>query len=203
VNGRPRFNRGLSAHDVRHYFVANAVWELPIANGPGWRRILGGWQLSPLLTLASGQPTSARMGYDAARTMTTSDDEESGQRPDLVAGRGNNPVTGDHNAWIDTTAFAVPEPGFLGNLGRNTIIGPSLATLDFSLVKRIPLQAFGDGASLDFRFEAFNALNRTNFDLPSVERMAIFDRDGLREDAGRITSAGRARELQFGLKLRF
>ncbi|MBK9169043.1 MAG: TonB-dependent receptor [Bryobacterales bacterium] len=203
VNGHPRFNRGLSAHDVRHYFVANAVWELPVDDGAGWRRLLGGWQLSPLLTLASGQPTSARMGYDAARTMTTSDDAESGQRPDLVAGRNNNPSTGNYKAWIDVTAFSIPEPGFLGNLGRNTIIGPGLASLDFALAKRIPLRVFGDGASLDFRFEAFNALNRTNFDLPTVERMAIFDRDGLREDAGRITRAGQARELQFGLKIRF
>ena len=203
VNGLPRFNRGLSAHDVRQYFVASAVWELPLAEGPGWRRVLGGWQLSPLLTLASGQPTSARMGYDAAGTRTTSDDAESGQRPNLVAGRSNNPVTGDHNAWIDVTAFSVPERGFLGNLGRNTIIGPGLATFDFSLVKRIAVPLLGEGGALDLRFEAFNAFNRTNFDLPTVDRMAIFDEDGVSEDAGRITGAGRARELQFGVKLRF
>jgi len=203
VNGLPRFNRGLSAHDVRQYFVASAVWELPGVDAAGWRQVFGGWQLSPLLTLASGQPATARMGYDVARTRTTSDDAESGQRPNLVAGRSNNPVTGDHNGWVDVTAFSVPEPGFLGNLGRNTIIGPSLATFDFALVKRVPLSAFGDNASLDFRFEAFNALNHTNFDLPTVDRMAIFDEDGVSEDAGRITSAGRGRELQFGIKLRF
>ena len=203
VNGLPRFNRGLSAHDVRHYFVASAVWELPLREGRGWRRVLGGWQLSPLLTLASGQPTTARLGYDAARTLTTSDDAESGQRPDLVAGRSNNPVTGDFRRWVDVTAFAQPERGFLGNLGRNTVIGPSLATFDFSLVKRVVIPAFGEGGSLDFRFEAFNALNHTNFDLPAVERMAIFNEGGRNEDAGRITSAGRARELQFGVKLRF
>ena len=203
VNGLPRFNRGLSAHDVRHYFVASGVWEFPIAEGPGWRRVFGGWQASPIVTLASGQPTTARLGYDAARTMTTSDDAESGQRPDLIPGRGNNPVTGDPNGWVDVTAFSAPAPGFLGNLGRNTIIGPDLATVDFALVKRIKLPKLGESGSLDFRFEAFNLFNRTNFDLPTVDRMAIFDEDGLSEDAGRITSAGRGRELQFGLKLRF
>ena len=203
VNGFPHFNRRLSAHDVRHYFVASAVWELPIAGGKEWSSVLGGWQLSPLLTLASGQPTSARMGYDAARTRTTSDDAESGQRPDLVAGRSNNPVTGDYNSWVDVTAFSTPEPGYLGNVDRNTIIGPSSATLDLALVKRMATPIFGEASSLDLRFEAFNAFNHTNFDLPSVDRMAIFDEDGVSEDAGRITSVGRARELQFGIKLRF
>lgn len=203
INGQPRFNRGLSAHDVRHYFVASGVWELPAADGPGWRRVFGGWQASPIVTYASGQPTTARMGYDAARTGTTSNDAESGQRPNLVPGRSNNPVTGDPNGWVDVTAFSAPEPGFLGDLGRNTVIGPDLATVDFALVKRVGLPRLGDSGSLDLRFEAFNLFNRTNFDLPTVDRMAIFNEDGVSEDAGRITSAGRGRELQFGLKLRF
>jgi len=203
VNGLPRFNRGLSAHDVRHYFVASGVWELPVTDGPGWRRVFGGWQASPIVTYAAGQPTTARLGYDAARTGTTSDDAESGQRPDLVPGRSTNPVTGDPNGWIDVTAFSAPAPGYLGNLGRNTVIGPDLATVDFALVKRVSLPQLGDSGSLDFRFESFNLFNRTNFDLPTVDRMAIFDEDGVSEDAGRITNAGRGRELQFGLKIRF
>ena len=203
VNEQPRFNRGLSAHDVRHYFVANGVWEIPIRDGHGWRLILGGWQASTIVTYASGLPTTARLAYDAAGTQTSSNDEESGQRPNLLQGRSNNPVTGDPNGWVDVTAFSVPAPGYLGDLGRNTIIGPDLASVDFSLVKRMKLLRLSDSAEIDFRFEAFNLFNRTNFDLPTVERMAIFDEDGVSEDAGRITSAGPSRELQFGLKLRF
>jgi carboxypeptidase family protein/TonB-dependent receptor-like protein len=202
LNNSPRFNRGLSAQDVRHYFVANAVWELPIQDGPGWRRVLGGWQMSGIFTYASGLPTTARIAYDAARTLTSQDDD-SGQRPDLVAGRSNNPVTGDPNGWVDVTAFAPPQAGFLGNVARNTVIGPDLATMDFSLVKRFMIPKLGDGGSIDFRFEAFNLFNRANFDLPHPDRMAIFNADGVAEDAGRITSAGLSRELQFGLKLRF
>ena len=112
-------------------------------------------------------------------------------------------MTGDPNGWIDVTAFSAPAPGYLGNLGRNTVIGPDLATVDFALVKRVSLPQLGDSGSLDFRFESFNLFNRTNFDLPTVDRMAIFDEDGVSEDAGRITNAGRGRELQFGLKIRF
>jgi hypothetical protein len=202
LNNSPRFNRGLSAQNVRHYFVANVVWELPLREGPGWRRVFGGWQASTIVTYASGLPTSVRIAYDGARTKTSQDDD-SGQRPNLVAGRSNNPVTGDPNGWVDVSAFAMPEPGFLGNLGRNTVIGPDLATVDFSLVKRTRIRQLGEGASIDFRFEAFNLFNRTNFDLPEPDRMSIFTADGLAEDAGRVTSAGRSRELQFGVKLRF
>jgi hypothetical protein len=146
---------------------------------------------------------SARLSYDAGRTGTRSPDHRSGQRPDLAPGASNNPVTGDPRRWINPSAFRRPEDGFLGNLGKNTIIGPDLANVDFSLVKRMKMSALGESGSLDFRVEFFNLFNRANFDLPTKERMAVFTRTSQREDVGRITSAGLSREIQFGLKLRF
>jgi len=203
LNGNPKFNRGLSGHDVRHYVAASGTWELPLREGPGWYRILGGWRLAGIVTYASGLPMSAWVGYDAARTQTSESGPAMGQRPDLAPGASNNPVTGDPRGWVDPGAFRRPEPGFLGNLGRNTIIGPDLANVDFSVVKSIRVSKLGEGASLDFRFEFFNLFNRTNFDLPDPERMTVFDENSSREDFARITSAGRSREIQFGLKLRF
>jgi hypothetical protein len=102
--------------------------------------------------------------------------------------------------WIDLSAFRRPQDGFLGNLGRNTIIGPDLANVDFSLTKRVRL---GEKAALDLRFEFFNLFNQTNFNLPSPERMEVFGATGTREDVARITSAAPSREIQFGLKLQF
>ena len=78
-----------------------------------------------------------------------------------------------------------------------------MANVDFSLVKRIEMPALGEAARLDFRVEFFNLLTPTNFDLPSIERTAVFTRTSVREDLGRITSAGQSREIQLGLKLRF
>jgi hypothetical protein len=199
-NGNPRFNRGLSGHDVRHYVVGNGTWEIP---GPrnGWpRSVLAGWQAGLIATYASGVPFSARLGYDAARTKTARPDFRSGQRPDLAPGASPNPVTGDPMRWVDPSAFRRPQDGFLGNLGRNTIIGPDLANVDFSLSKRLRL---GEKAALDLRVEAFNLFNRTNFNLPSPERMEVFAAAGSREDFARITSAAPSREIQLGLKLRF
>lgn len=200
LNGNPRFNRGLSAHDVRHYVVGSGTWEIPGPRQGLARALLAGWQAGLVATYASGLPFSARLGYDAARTKTTRPDYRSGQRPDLAPGASPNPITGDPARWIDVSAFRRPQDGLLGNLGRNTIIGPDLANVDFSWGKRV---RFGEGATLDLRFEFFNLFNRTNFNLPSPERMEIFGNTGTREDVARITSAAPSREIQLGLKLRF
>lgn len=203
VNGNPRFNRGLSGHDVRHALVVNGVWDIPFRGPRAARAVFGGWQAAGIATYNSGLPTSAWLGYDGARTRTAETDRRSGQRPDLAPGAPRNLVTGDPNGWIDLSAFRRPEPGYLGNLGRNTIIGPDLFSADVSLLKRVALARWGEGASLDFRFEFFNVTNRVNFEMPDSARMEIFTTTGVREDAGLISSAGNPRQIQFGVKLRF
>lgn len=202
-NGPAAFNRGLSGHDVRHYWTLNGFWELPEISSRALRPVLGGWRFGWIATYASGQPFSARLAYDAARTGTSRNDHRSGQRPDAAPNAASDPITGDPNGWVDRSAFARPQPGFLGNLGRNTLIGPDSAQTDLSLAKRIPLTRLSDSAALDFRFEVFNAFNRANFDLPTQERMEAFAASDERGDFARITSAGKSREIQFGLKLYF
>lgn len=114
-----------------------------------------------------------------------------------------HPVTGNHERWVNVSAYQRPQPGYLGNAGRNTLQGPNLVNVDFALVKRTNLPQLGEGATIDFRVEFFNLFNHTNFDLPVAERMEAFDEDSTREDFARITSAAESREIQFGLKLRF
>ena len=203
VDGSPRFNRGLSGHDIRHHLTVSGTWEVPVRDGRRWRRLLGGWQLGGILTSASGMPTSALLEYDAARTGTSEVGTAIGQRPNLAPGASGNQVTSDPRGWVTAAAFRRPEPGFLGNLGRNTIIGPGFSNVDCSLTKSMTVSKLGESGSLDFRFEFFNLFNRTNFDLPSTERMAVFSEESGREDFARITSARKSREIQFGVKLRF
>ena len=205
LNGSPRFNRGLSGHDVRHYGTISGTWELPLRDGPGVRRVIGGWQASSIVILGSGLPTTVWLGYDAARTRTRQTGSNSGQRPDLAPGVTATPVTGNPLRWVDTSAFRMPAAGFLGNLGRNTIAGPGLANTDFSAVKRARVPFLGEAGTVELRVEFFNFLNHTNFNLPAVERMEIFGNGNgvTREDFGRITSAADSREIQFGLKFRF
>jgi hypothetical protein len=178
--------RGLSNYDVRHYFVAH------------WTHELGrGWQWSAITSLSSGNPFSVLVGYDRARARFQAG--SSPQRPDLAPGASNNPILGGPDRYFDPSAFTLPEAGFYGNLGRNTLTGPGLANVDLSLSKRFRLT---EGAALQFRAEAFNLFNRPNFAIPS--QRTVFSGAGRVGSAGRITSTTTpARQLQFGLKLTF
>lgn len=205
VVGSPRFNRGLSAHDIRQYFTFSGTWDLPIREAAGWRRIAGGWQLGLIGVAGSGVPTSVWLGFDGARTGSRQTGNQIGQRPDLAPGASTNPVTGNPSRWVDLRGFRIPEAGTQGNLARNTIIGPGLMSHDVSLVRRIAMKWLGESGSLDLRFEFFNAFNHVNFALPAPERLEVFGgpNRSTREDFGRITSAAESREIQFGAKFRF
>ncbi len=145
LNGNPRFNRGLSSHDVRHSFVVSGMWNLPSPRQRFWKPVFGGWRLGLIGSYASGQPITPRLGYDAAQTKTVWPDHRSGQRPDRAPGAGNA-ATGDPNGWIDASVFARPADGYLGNVGRNTIIGPDFANMDFSVIKSLRLDQLGERA---------------------------------------------------------
>lgn len=187
--------RGLSNYDVRHYLVVHSSWDVPSLPGPRW---LGrGWQWNTIATVASGNPFSVVVGFDRARARFQAG--TSPQRPDLAPGASNNPILGGPDQYFDPSAFLLPEAGFFGNLGRNTLIGPGLANVDVSLNKRF---AITDRAALQFRVEAFNVLNHANFAIPSAR--TVFSSSGPVGSAGRITSTATAsRQLQLGLKLTF
>src|SRR5207244_12476048 len=104
-------------------------------------------------------------GFDRCRNGANG--QETSDLPDLLPGFSNNPVKGVSKGcpgvpaetklgipdmYFDPCAFALPEAGFYGNLGRNTVIGPGLANFDFALVKNI---SFLESRSIQFRAEAF------------------------------------------------
>ncbi|HVL69717.1 MAG TPA: carboxypeptidase regulatory-like domain-containing protein [Vicinamibacterales bacterium] len=194
----PMSNKGLSDFDIRHNFVFNYTWQLPSGGGGNGVRaaLLGGWQLSGIVTLRSGVPFSPLVGFDRARALPRSGG--GGQRPSLAPGASLNPVQGGHQQYFDPNAFVLPEPGFLGDVPRNTIIGPGFATWDSSLVKNFRL---ADRRRLQVRVEAFNLLNRANFGLPAA---TVFDASGRVPNAGEITTTvGTARQVQLGVKFEF
>src|SRR5204863_9852357 len=86
--------------------------------------------------------------------------------------------------------------GFYGNVGRGTLIGPGLASWDFSVLTDTPIR---ERLNLQFRAEIFNLLNRANFNLPNA---VVFTPSGVSPTAGAITSTSTtSRQVQFGLKL--
>jgi hypothetical protein len=190
-----RAERGLSNYDMRHYFVAHMTWELPQLPGPA---VFGkGWQVNAITTLASGNPFSVVVGFDRANARFQAG--TSPQRPDLVPGASANPILGGPDRYFDPAAFALPEAGFYGTLGRNTLIGPGLATTDVSLNKLFDV---GGRSRLQLRVEVFNLFNRANFAIPS--QRTVFTSSGPVGSAGRITSTTTsARQMQLGVKFLF
>jgi hypothetical protein len=157
-------------------------------------RLLGGWQLGGILTLQNGFPATLTI------TNRLSSLGIRQELPDLAPGAGNNPSRpGNPDQYFDPNAFLWPATRTLGNLGRNTLTIPGLATVDFSLAKEFKVR---ETSGLQFRFEAFNFFNHPNFGAPDRN---IFDRNGVRNStAGRITNTvTTARQIQLALKYIF
>lgn len=206
-----RDGRGLSAFDVRHNFVLNLSYELPLGPNRSWPLrgaagiLLGDWNVNALLRLSSGNP----FDVSGSRSSLSRDRRRFGDLddgpPNVIAGAKINSVDPQNpDRYFDPTVFALPEPGFLGNLGRHALIGPGLANVDFSIFKYIPIRKVSEECKIQFRAEFFNILNRPNFDIPSGT--ALFDPRTLtlRSDVGRITSTRTtSRQMQFGLKVIF
>ena len=197
--------RGHSNFDVKHNFTMNYTIDLPGSTLTGAAgAVLGGWQTGGIVTLASGVPETIQLGFDVCRCINgeiygvgTTDNQ-----PDLVG--DNNPIVGDGREptqYFDasTTNFVIGPDGFHGNLGRNTLRIPGLATFDFSLIKNTVLT---ERADLQFRFEAFNIMNRANFGDPATTLYT--GGRSPRGNAGEITKThSTSRQLQFALKIIF
>ncbi len=192
--------RGLSDFDFRHRLVFNYLYELPFGRGRSFANtgpvshIVGGWRLSGLTTIRSGRPFTLRAGgndtavggprggglinalADCLRDGTLSESERNVDR------------------WFDSTAYAVPAGGRLGSCGRNTLTGPGAVNFDFALSRSF--RYFGEGRSLEFRWEMFNMFNTPQFGLP--------ERNISSSARGTITSlAADPRVMQFALKFYF
>lgn len=195
-------DRGLSNYDVRNYFVTYWNWDLPSLPGP---KMLGsGWHWNAITTLASGNPFSAVISFDRARAIPQSGTAP--ETPNLAPGGNTNPILGDPARYFNPSSFVLQPAGFYGNLGRNTLIGPGLVKVDFSLNKRFQVN---ERLGLELRTEAFNLFNHPNFSIPS--QRAVFS--GVNESTGLgipVASAGlitttqtSSRQLQLGLKVIF
>ncbi|MGI8743943.1 MAG: TonB-dependent receptor domain-containing protein [Bryobacteraceae bacterium] len=201
----PRLQKGVSDFDVTHNFVLNYSWTLPaLASYNGLSRaVLGGWELGGIFSARSGAPFSVTLQTDRARTGDSRVRSTSGgQRPDFNALPGCSPNAinpGNPSNYIRTECFSFPALGTLGNLGRNTLRGPGLQELDFSLFKNWLI--WHERVKLQFRAEAFNALNKANYQAPKTK---IFDGSGnVISTANQLTSPTQTseRQIQFGLKL--
>ena len=173
-----------SSFDIRQYATVAAVYRLPLRNA--WLRHT---ELRNIVSMRSGQPFTPILSLDTSNTGNTGGSFGS-DRPDLLASAAvNNP---NAHAWFNTSAFALPRPYTFGSAGRNILRAPGVFTWDASVARRFELR---EKWSLTMEAQAFNLLNRTNFDLPQ----AFADQPSF----GEIFSAKASRQIQFALRLMF
>jgi hypothetical protein len=199
-----RADYGLATFDVRNAAVINGVYDLPFGRGremanslSGWGNgVVSGWSVNSILTLQDGFPFTPQLSYNPSNNGDTRNPVRPFINPDFTG----PVILGKPGQWFNPNAFLAPpaNSGFYGNLGRDTLIGPGLATWDFSVVKDTRIH---ERMSLQFRAELFNLLNRANFNTPSL---ITFTPSGVSGTAGAITSTSTtARQVQFATKLVF
>ncbi len=187
-----RADRGLANFDVRNAAVISALYQLPFARN----RLTSGWSLSSVVTLQGGFPFTPQLSYNPSN----SGDTRNPVRPYVNPAFTSPVILGNPNEWFNPAAFLAPpnNSGFFGNLGRDTLIGPGLATWDLAVHKDTRLR---EKMNLQFRAEFFNILNHTNFNTPNP---VTFTPTGVSPTAGLITSTSTtSRQVQLGLKLLF
>jgi outer membrane receptor protein involved in Fe transport len=215
----PGLDRGNATFDIRHRLTFNHVWQLPwLRYGHGITAMaLGGWQLNGIWTFQSGAhwtPFSSRPArlralakgacdaptLDPVKCVNTGGDYNldgiSNDRPNGIA----NHVNASHAQWADGFQlpdgfFSAPCLGCVSNLGRNTFVGPGYWAADVSMFKSFRLR---ERFALQFRVEAFNVFNHTNFELGPNAHNRITD-----PLFGQAAGTGPPRNLQLALKLSF
>ena len=224
----PRWRRGLCDYNIGQAFSVSYVWDLP---RPSWAKgftsqVLGGWELGGILTVQSGTPFTPLMGGDPLGEKST----EQYDTPDRLPMAGcSNPINAGNVAnYLNLNCFtpptapasyaaqctgfvgaAVPPPSdqvycsnLLGNVNRNSVIGPGLLNFDFSVVKNFPVTRISELFNVQFRAEFFNVFNHSNFSSP-IDNGTLFAQNGAPvAGAGAIDSTTTTnREIQLALKL--
>ena len=181
-------------YDRRQMFTANYVYALPFYKTQQGLlgNTIGGWQVSGLFYAYTGSHVTASASRDPGGLGLRDPNTFEGGRPDIIGDPNNGPQT--LAEWFNTSAFALVPSGEIrvGNEPRGTIVGPGYFRWDASLFKNFK---FTERLNLQFRAEAFNVLNHTNFNNPTTSfTSSLF---------GQITSARDPRQMQLALKLTF
>ncbi|HYO83522.1 MAG TPA: TonB-dependent receptor [Bryobacteraceae bacterium] len=187
--------RALTGYDVRHRFVANALYELPVCRtteacfgSRAARWLLGGWQINGIFQAQTGFPFTVLLANATANNgRSTRPNVVPGVSPDLPSDQRTT------SRWFNTSAFVAPPPFTLGNSAVNNVTGPGLWSLDGSLFKNAQL---AEKWRVQFRAEFFNALNHVNLGQPNALLGS--------PQFGTVTSQSLPpRQIQFALKLLF
>jgi hypothetical protein len=217
-----RANRGLSDFDRQHRFVLSGLWNLPSPKHGA--ALLGGWQISGVLTAMSGLPIDI-VDTGAGSLYGLSGASSALARPNVVGSASGAPA----GYYLNPFAFArpvlaagqpIPSSGGtaiadaagtdIGNAGRNVFRGPRQSMVDFSIARRFPVR---ERQTVELRADFFNLLNHVNLANPISDLNAVAASGGALNAAGQVVSPGsfgqiisassNPRLIQLALKFRF
>lgn len=196
-----RLNRGPSDFNVAQNLSLHGDWQLPSVGQHVARALTRGWHAAGTFQASTGAPFTLLIGGDPLG-LRSSDPTDV---PDRLHGSGCGSAVVDPRAlsYVNTSCFTFPAvPTLRGNLGRNSLTGPGLQTLDLSIHRNIVVNRISDHFNVQLRIDAFNLLNRANF-APPLDHKVLFNANGtLVPGAGLIDSTQTPpRQLQLGMKL--
>jgi hypothetical protein len=202
-------DRGISSYNHPLVNATSLVWTLPVGKGqwllPNLNRvantILGGWQMTDIFQARSGDPLTMAYSPDTYSNNQVSGlitiDGRNTYRPNLTGSSIKNSSLAYNSSiggilYLNSSAYSVPSANApFGNSPRNAVRGYGFWQLDTGLTKDFPLT---EKAHLQFRAEAFNITNETNFGDPNTSLGSTF---------GIVNSTLPARELQVAAKIVF
>lgn len=204
--------RASSDFDVRHRFVANAIYDLPFKGN----RLVSGWQIAPIASWQTGNPFMIVVSNSNNINGVSNTVTPIVSSPLQTSGNPLGQWISNLNAFVQP-AFACsrplhPESCVLGNLGRNSVYGPGFTTVDLSLAKNTKIT---EKMNFQFRVDAFDVLNHPNYGQPGPQSggslVAVLPATGtIPSTFSTINStrfptgdSGSSRQLQMALKLQF
>jgi len=160
----------LSQINLNNDFTASLIYQLPFGKGKKFGAnmntaadyVVGGWEATVIEKVTSGFPVFVIDSANFSSGVNFQNNGNSLIRPDQVCSPTlSSPTLGQ---WFNTSCFAFPAAGELGNASRTPLSGPGFANTDFSLIKHFPLPR--ESMRLDFRAEVFNLFNHPQFGSP-------------------------------------
>lgn len=205
----PRADYSVNVTDVTHRLTMTGLYDLPFGTGKKFLsrgktldRLVGGIQYNIIMTAESGRPL----------LFTGATNQGIATRPNILPGVSVKLPHPTIAKWFNTAAFVDPPDYSFGNAPRtySHARGPSQLNFDMSLFKTTQIM---DQARLEFRIEAYNALNHTELGQPNTTFVAGSPADPSKPYAegggntsstfGQVTSALGARIVQLGAKIIF
>jgi hypothetical protein len=157
----PAANRASSNFDQRHLLNASSIWDMPFFRQRGLAHdFLGGWQISGWMNFATGSPFSVI--YNAVDNAGVGNGIGSSAYTDIVGNPKQTPHTINQygRLFYNASAYAVPTALTFGDSGRNSLRNPDFINFNMGVFKHIPIH---ESAALEFRAEAFNVFNHTEW----------------------------------------